>query len=92
MVLVVPQQVELDALEQQVEVDALEQQVEVESLPVQQLVQELLPEQLQPQEQPQLQPQPQPQFHQPQRRALQPFSQTMPQFTVRMHPPGHVEV
>ena len=31
-------------------------------------------------------------FHQLQRRALQPFSQTMPQPTVRMQPPGQVVV
>ena len=80
-----PQQVVLEESEQQVVlVSPLVQQQELSSW-------------LQEQEQPHRLQQPQrfhqlQLFHQLQRRALQPFSQTMPQPTVRMQPPGQVVV
>ena len=83
---------------QQVVLEESEQQVVLESPLVQQ--QELsswLQEQEQPQPQPHRLQQPQrfhqlQLFHQLQRRAVQPLSQTMPQPTVRMQPPGQVVV
>lgn len=74
-----PQQVVLEESEQQV--------VLVSPLVQQQELSSWLQEQEQPQRFHQLQL-----FHQLQRRALQPFSQTMPQPTVRMQPPGQVVV
>lgn len=78
-----PQQVVLEESEQQVVlVSPLVQQQELSSR-----LQEQPHRLQQPQRFHQLQL-----FHQLQRRALQPFSQTMPQPTVRMQPPGQVVV
>ena len=81
---------------QQVVLEESEQQVVLESPLVQQ---QELSSWLHEQEQPQPHRLQQPQrfhqlqlFHQLQRRALQPLSQTMPQPTVRMQPPGQVVV
>ena len=78
---------------QQVVLEESAQQVVLESPLVQQELSSWL------QEQPQLHRLQQPQrfhqlqlFHQLQRRVPQPFSQTMPQPTVRIHPPGQVVV
>lgn len=82
-----PQQVVLEESEQQVVLESpLVQQQELSSW-LQEQEQEQPHRLQQPQRFHQLQL-----FHQLQRRALQPFSQTMPQPTVRMQPPGQVVV